>query len=54
MIGSLGGAALGGWGTTNEGKVIASALLDSFNNMVPQVQILMQKEMPAEVPTKKR
>jgi curli biogenesis system outer membrane secretion channel CsgG len=54
MIGSLGGAALGGWGTTNEGKVIASALLDSFNNMVPQVQILMQKEMPAAVPTKKR
>ena len=54
MIGSLGGAALGGWGTTNEGKVIAAALLDSFNNMVPQVQILMQKEMPAAVPTKKR
>ncbi len=54
MIGSLGGSALGGWGTTNEGKVIASALLDSFNNMVPQVQILMQKEMPAAVPTKKR
>ncbi len=54
MIGSLGGSALGGWGTTNEGKVIAAALLDNFNNMVPQVQILMQKEMPAAVPTQKR
>ena len=54
IIGSLGGAALGGWGTTNEGKVIASALLDSFNNLVPQVQILLQKELPAPIPTKKR
>jgi len=41
MIGSLGGSALGGWGTTNEGKVIAAALLDSFNNLVPQVQVLL-------------
>jgi curli biogenesis system outer membrane secretion channel CsgG len=54
IIGSLGGAALGGWGTTNEGKVIASALLDSFNNMVPQARVLAQKELPAAVPTKKR
>lgn len=53
MIGSLGGTALGGWGTTNEGKVIASALLDSFNQMVPQVQVLMQKQLPAAVPTKR-
>jgi len=53
MIGSLGGSALGGWGTTNEGKVIAAALLDSFNNLVPQVQVLMQKELPAAVPTKR-
>jgi curli biogenesis system outer membrane secretion channel CsgG len=53
MIGSLGGSALGGWGTTNEGKVIAAALLDSFNNLVPQVQVLMQKQLPAAVPTKK-
>lgn len=43
MIGSLGGAALGGWGTTNEGKVIASALLDSFNMLAPQVQALPRK-----------
>ena len=54
IIGSFGGAALGGWGTTNEGKVIAYALLDSFNNLVPQVQILLQKELPAPIPTKKR
>lgn len=53
VIGSLGGSALGGWGTTNEGKVIASALLDSFNNLVPQVQVLMQKQLPAPVPTKR-
>lgn len=53
VIGSLGGAALGGWGTTNEGKVIASALLDSFNQMVPQVEVLMQKQLPAAVPTRK-
>ncbi len=53
MIGSLGGAALGGWGSTNEGKVIASALLDSFNNLVPQVMVLMQKQMPPPVPVKK-
>ena len=53
MNGSLGGSALGGWGTTNEGKVIAAALLDSFNNLVPQVQVLMQKELPAAVPTKR-
>lgn len=54
MIGSLGGSALGGWGTTNEGKVIASALLDSFNNMVPQVRVLLSKEMPAAVPTRRK
>jgi hypothetical protein len=33
--------------------VIAAALLDSFNNLVPQVQVLMQKQLPAAVPTKK-
>ncbi len=54
LIGSLGGAALGGWGTTNEGKVIASALLDSFNALVPQVQVLAQKQLPPPVPTKKK
>jgi curli biogenesis system outer membrane secretion channel CsgG len=53
VIGGLGGAALGGWGTTNEGKVIASALLDSFNNMVPQVRVLVQKQLPDAVPVKK-
>jgi hypothetical protein len=54
LIGSLGGAALGGWGTTNEGKVIASALLDSFNALVPQVQVLAEKALPPPVPTKKK
>ncbi len=54
VIGSLGGSALGGWGTTNEGKVIASALLDSFNNLVPQMKVLVEKDLPAAVPTKKR
>lgn len=54
LIGSIGGAALGGWGTTNEGKVIASALLDSYNALVPQVQVLAQKALPAPVPTKKK
>lgn len=54
VIGSLGGAALGGWGTTNEGKVIASALLDSFNQLVPQVRVLVEKQLPPPVPTKKK
>lgn len=53
LLGSLGGAALGGWGTTNEGKVIASALLDTFNDLVPQVQVLVQKELPPPVATRK-
>ena len=32
------GASLGGWQNTNEGKLIAAALLDSMNNLVQQVQ----------------
>lgn len=39
LLGGLSGVA-GGWSTSNEGKVIAAALLDSYNKLVPQVQAL--------------
>lgn len=52
VIGGLGGAALGGWGTTNEGKVIASALLDNYSQLIPQVRVLVNKQLPPPVPTK--
>jgi Curli production assembly/transport component CsgG len=36
--GGGGGAALGGYGNTNEGKIIAAALMDNYNNIVLAVR----------------
>jgi hypothetical protein len=38
MFGSGGGAALGGYSNTNEGKVIAASFLDNWNNIVRSVR----------------
>jgi hypothetical protein len=38
LFGSGGGGALGGYGNTNEGKIIAAALLDNYNNIVAVVR----------------
>ena len=38
MFGSGGGAALGGYSNTNEGKVIAGSFLDNWNNIVRSVR----------------
>jgi Curli production assembly/transport component CsgG len=38
LFGGGGGAALGGYGNTNEGKIIAAALLDNYNNVVNVVR----------------
>lgn len=51
-IGKTGGAAGMGWGNTNEGKMIAGAFLNAVNKLVPQVQVLAAKELPAAVKTK--
>jgi curli biogenesis system outer membrane secretion channel CsgG len=40
IIGSLGAAAVGGWGNTNEGKVVAAAMMDGINKLVPQIQAM--------------
>jgi curli biogenesis system outer membrane secretion channel CsgG len=51
ILGSLGGVVAGGWGRTNEGKVVAAALMDAVNKLVPQFRAMG----PAEpVPEKKR
>lgn len=51
VLGKLGGVGAG-WSTTNEGKVIAAALLDTLNKMVPQLRVLESKRLPAPVKTK--
>ena len=38
MFGGGGGAALGGYSNTNEGKVIAASFLDNWNNIVRAVR----------------
>lgn len=51
IIGTLGAAAVGGWGNTNEGKVVAAAMMDGINKIVPQIQAMG----PAgEIPAKRR
>jgi curli biogenesis system outer membrane secretion channel CsgG len=54
MIGKLGGAGGLGWGNTNEGKVVAAAMLDAVNKVAKQAQLLAAKEMPPAVATKKK
>lgn len=54
MIGKLGGAGGLGWGNTNEGKVVAAAMLDAVNKVAMQAKQLAAKEMPPpSVATKK-
>jgi hypothetical protein len=38
LFGSYGGGAVGGYGNTNEGKIIAAALLDNYNKVVNVVR----------------
>jgi hypothetical protein len=38
LFGSGGGGGIGGYGNTNEGKIIAAALLDNYNNIVGSVR----------------
>jgi hypothetical protein len=38
LFGSDGGGALGGYGNTNEGKIIAAALMDNYNQIVGVVR----------------
>ena len=38
FFGGAGGAALGGYGNTNEGKIIAAAFMDNYNNIVKAVR----------------
>lgn len=38
LFGGGGGAALGGYGNTNEGKIIAAAFLDNYNSIVTVVR----------------
>ena len=40
IIGLMGAAAVGGWGNTNEGKVVAAAMMDGINKLVPQIQAM--------------
>ncbi len=51
LIGGLSGIG-GGWSSSNEGTVIAAALLDSYAKLVPQARVLAQKELPGKVRTR--
>ncbi len=54
LLGKLGGGAGAGWSNTNEGKVIAAAFLHSHNQLVHQLRLLAEKELPPPVATKNR
>lgn len=47
VFGKLGGAGGLGWGNTNEGKVVAAAMLDAVNKTTLQAQKLAAKDLPA-------
>jgi len=53
MIGKLGGVGGLGWSNTNEGKLVAAAMLDAVNKVALQAQKLAAKELPSAVPMKK-
>ncbi len=53
MIGKLGGAGGLGWSNTNEGKVVAAAMLDAVNKVALQAQKLASRELPPTVAAKK-
>ena len=52
VLGKIGGGAGMGWSNTNEGKVIAAAFLHSHNQLVHQLRLLQEKELPPPVATK--
>jgi curli biogenesis system outer membrane secretion channel CsgG len=52
LIGKLGGAGGLGWGNTNEGKVVAAAMLDAVNKVAAQAKKLAAKDLPPAVATK--
>lgn len=47
VFGKLGGAGGLGWGNTNEGKVVAAAMLDAINKVTVQARKLAAKTLPA-------
>jgi curli biogenesis system outer membrane secretion channel CsgG len=51
LLGRLGGGAAGGWTKTNEGKVVAAALMDAINKLVPQMRAMGPA---APIPAKRR
>ena len=52
MIGKLGGAGGLSWGNTNEGKVVAAAMLDAVNKVAMQAQKLGAKDLPPSISTR--
>lgn len=42
VSGGLGGGGASAWSNTNEGKVVAAALLDAVNKLVPSIRALKQ------------
>ena len=52
ILGKLGGAGGLGWSNTNEGKVVAAAMLDAVNKTTMQAQKLAAKTLPPEAANK--
>ena len=52
VIGKLGGAGGLGWSNTNEGKVVAAAMLDAVNKVAQQARTLAAKALPPAPATK--
>lgn len=50
LLGGFGGAGGAGWSNTDEGKVVAAALMDATNKIVPLVQNLQVPQAPAPQP----
>lgn len=51
ILGTLAGGAAAGWARTNEGKVVAAALMDAINKLVPQMRAMGPA---APIPEKRR
>lgn len=54
IFGRLGGAGGLGWGNTNEGKVVAAAMLDAVNKVTTQAEQIVAKEQPPASVQRKR
>lgn len=50
FLGGLGAAGGAGWSNTAEGKVVAAALMDATNKIVPLVQSLQVPQAPVPQP----